>query len=169
MKAPRDFRGVWRDDDAARAVYSEAAGIQRILPRAIAVPADADDVATLVRWAAETTTPLVPRGSGSSMAGGAIGDGVIVDLSRLDTIGEVDTGSRSVRVDPGAVLGAVNERALARGLRFPVDPSSWSFCTLGGMASTNAAGARTLRVGSDRKSTRLNSSHVQPSRMPSSA
>ena len=150
MKAPRGFRGVWRDDDAARAVYSEAAGIQRILPRAIAVPADADDVATLVRWAAETTTPLVPRGSGSSMAGGAIGDGVIVDLSRLDTIGEVDTGSRSVRVDPGAVLGAVNERALARGLRFPVDPSSWSFCTLGGMASTNAAGARTVRVGSTR-------------------
>jgi len=150
VKAPRDFRGVWRDDDAARAVYSEAAGIQRILPRAIAVPADADDVATLVRWAAETTTPLVPRGSGSSMAGGAIGDGVIVDLSRLDTIGEVDTGSRSVRVDPGAVLGAVNERALARGLRFPVDPSSWSFCTLGGMASTNAAGARTIRVGSTR-------------------
>jgi len=150
VKAPRGFRGIWRDDDAARAVYSEAAGIQRILPRAIAVPADADDVATLVRWAAATTTPLVPRGSGSSMAGGAIGDGVIVDLSRLDAIGEVDAGSRSVRVGPGAVLGAVNERALARGLRFPVDPSSWSFCTLGGMASTNAAGARTVRVGSTR-------------------
>ena len=150
MKAPRGFRGIWRDDDAARAVYSEAAGIQRILPRAIAVPADADDVATLVRWAVETTTPLVPRGSGSSMAGGAIGDGVIVDLSRLDAIGEVDAAARSVRVGPGAVLGAVNERALARGLRFPIDPSSWSFCTLGGMASTNAAGARTVRVGSTR-------------------
>jgi FAD/FMN-containing dehydrogenase len=150
VKAPRGFRGIWRDDDAARAVYSEAAGIQRILPRAIAVPADADDVATLVRWAAETTTPLVPRGSGSSMAGGAIGDGVIVDLSRLDAIGDVDAAARSVRVGPGAVLGAVNERALARGLRFPVDPSSWSFCTLGGMASTNAAGARTIRVGSTR-------------------
>ena len=150
MKAPRGFRGIWRDDDAARAVYSEAAGIQRILPRAIAVPADADDVATLVRWAAERTTPLVPRGSGSSMAGGAIGDGVIVDLSRLDAIGEADAGTRSVSVGPGAVLGAVNERALARRLRFPVDPSSWSFCTLGGMASTNAAGARTLRIGSTR-------------------
>jgi FAD/FMN-containing dehydrogenase len=150
VKAPRGFRGVWRDDDTARAVYSEAAGIQRILPRAIAVPADADDVGTLVRWAAQTTTPLVPRGSGSSMAGGAIGDGVIVDLSRLDAIGEVDTDSRSIRVGPGAVLGAVNAHALERGLRFPVDPSSWSFCTLGGMASTNAAGARTVRVGSTR-------------------
>ena len=150
MKAPRDFRGVWRDDDAARAVYSEAAGIQRILPRAIAVPADADDVATLVRWAAQTTTPLVPRGSGSSMAGGAIGDGVIVDLSRLDAIGAVDADTRSIRVGPGAVLGAVNARVLEHGLRFPVDPSSWSFCTVGGMASTNAAGARTVRVGSTR-------------------
>ena len=84
------------------------------------------------------------------MAGGAIGDGVIVDLSRLDAIADVDARSRSVRVDPGAVLGVVNERALARRLRFPVDPSSWSFCTLGGMASTNAAGARTIRVGSTR-------------------
>jgi FAD/FMN-containing dehydrogenase len=84
------------------------------------------------------------------MAGGAIGDGVIVDLSRLDAIGEVDADSRSIRVGPGAVLGAVNARALEGGLRFPVDPSSWSFCTLGGMASTNAAGARTVRVGSTR-------------------
>ena len=150
MNAPTGFRGIWRSDDAARAVYSEAAGIQRIIPRAVAVPADAADVATLVRWAAETTTPLVPRGSGSSMAGGAIGDGVIVDLSRLDAIGEVDPGERSLRVGPGAVLGAVNERARASGLRFPVDPSSWAFCTLGGMASTNAAGARTVRVGSAR-------------------
>jgi FAD/FMN-containing dehydrogenase len=150
VNAPRGFRGIWREDAAARAVYSEAAGIQRIVPRAVAVPADAADVETLVRWAATTTTPLVPRGSGSSMAGGAIGDGVIVDLSRLDEIGNVDEATRSMRVGPGAILGAVNERARASGLRFPVDPSSWSFCTLGGMASTNASGARTVRVGSTR-------------------
>jgi len=62
------FRGILRDDDAARAVYSEAAGVARILPRAVAVPADAEDVATLVRWAAEHRVALVPRGSGSSMA-----------------------------------------------------------------------------------------------------
>jgi FAD/FMN-containing dehydrogenase len=150
VNAPDGFRGVWRTDDAARAVYSEAAGIQRIMPRAIAVPRDAADVETLVRWASGTGTPLVPRGSGSSMAGGAIGDGVVIDLSRLDWIDEVDRNARSVRVGPGAVLGAVNERARSSGLRFPVDPSSWSFCTLGGMASTNAAGARTVRVGSTR-------------------
>ena len=144
------FRGTVRDDAAARGVYAEAAGIQRRLPRAVAVPADAGDVVALVRWAAATGTPLVPRGSGSSMAGGAIGDGVIVDLSRLRAIGDVDVAARRVRVEPGVVLGALNAALAPRGLRFPVDPSSWGFCTLGGMASTNAAGARTVRVGATR-------------------
>ena len=145
------FRGAFRDDLPARAVYAEAAGIQRRVPRAVAVPADADDVATLVRWAADTGTPLVPRGSGSSMAGGAIGDGVVVDLSRLRAIGPIDVGGRGVRVEPGVVLGQLNAALAPHGLRFPVDPSSWSFCTLGGMASTNAAGARTVRVGATRQ------------------
>ena len=144
------FRGTFRDDLPARAVYSEAAGIARILPRAVAVPLDADDVATIVRWAAETHAPLIPRGSGSSMAGGAIGDGVIVDLSRLDTVGTPDVASRTIRCGPGAVRNAVDGAARAAGLQFPVDPSSGAFCTVGGMASTNAAGAHTLRYGSTR-------------------
>ena len=78
LRPPEEFRGPFRDDAAARAVYSEAAGIAQIIPRAVAVPVDADDVVTLVRWAAAGMVPLIPRGSGSSMAGGAIGDGVIV-------------------------------------------------------------------------------------------
>jgi FAD/FMN-containing dehydrogenase len=141
------FRGVWRDDDAARAVYSEAAGIARIMPLAVAIPADTDDVVTLVRWASSTRTPLVPRGSGSSMPGGAIGPGVIVDLGRLDTIGPIDAVSRRVSVGPGAIAAQVDRAAAAAGLRFPVDPSSWEFCTVGGMAATNAAGAHTFRFG----------------------
>src|ERR671912_2781373 len=108
MRRPALFRGTFRDDDAARAVYAEAAGIAREIPLAVAVPADADDVAQLARWASETGTPLVPRGSGSSMAGGAVGPGVVVDLSRLDVIGEVDVAARRVRVGPGALRGAVD-------------------------------------------------------------
>jgi FAD/FMN-containing dehydrogenase len=131
-------------------MYSESAGIARALPSAIAVPADADDVAALTRWAGETGVALVPRGSGTSMSGGAVGSGVIVDLSRLDAIGSVDIGSRRVIVGPGAVRGLVNARAGGAGLRFPVDPSSGAFCTIGGMASTNAAGARSLRYGATR-------------------
>lgn len=150
MQPPAEFRGLFRDDDAARAVYSEAAGIARVLPRAVAVPVDAADVAALARWATATRTPLVPRGSGSSMAGGAVGDGVIVDLSRLDGIGEVDVAERRVRVGPGAIHARVDAAARRHGLRFPPDPSSGKFCTVGGMASTNAAGAHTLRYGATR-------------------
>lgn len=150
MNSPPGFRGVFRDDDEARAVYSEAAGIGQIIPAAVAVPADADDVATLVRWAFDNRLALTPRGSGSSMASGAIGRGVIVDLSQLNGIGEVDRKRASILVGPGAICGEVNAVAENHGLRFPVEPSSTRFCTVGGMASTNAAGARSLRYGAMR-------------------
>src|SRR6476661_3994336 len=147
---PDDFRGVFRIDAEARAVYSEAAGIARVEPHAVAVPADADDVVALVRWGARERAPLVPRGSGSSMAGGAIGDGVIVDLSRIAWMDPVDRERLSVRCGPGVVRDQLDAAARAVALRFPVDPSSGAFCTVGGMASTNAAGARTLRYGAMR-------------------
>lgn len=147
---PPGFRGVFRDDEPARAVYAEAAGIARIMPAAVAVPHDADDVCALVAWARNSRTPLVPRGSGSGMAGGAIGHGVIVDLSRLDWVSEPKVGARRMWVGPGALRATVQAHAASRGLRFPVDPSSGAFCTLGGMAATNAAGARTLRYGATR-------------------
>jgi len=120
------------------------------MPAAVAVPADAEDVPALVRWAAASKTALIPRGSGSGMAGGAVGAGVIVDLSRLDAIGAIDSELRRVMVGPGALRGAVNQHAREKKLRFPVDPSSGAFCTIGGMAATNAAGAHTLRYGATR-------------------
>ena len=131
-------------------MYSESAGIARVIPAGVAVPTDADDVVALVRWAGESGTVLVPRGSGTSMSGGAVGSGLIVDLSRMDVIGGVERGRRRVTVGPGAIRGRVNAAALEQGLRFPVDPSSGAFCTIGGMASTNAAGARSLRYGAMR-------------------
>ncbi|HET7585607.1 MAG TPA: FAD-binding oxidoreductase [Gemmatimonadaceae bacterium] len=139
-----------RDDLPARAVYAEGAGIARAIPRGVAVCADADDASALVRWARETRTPLVPRGSGSGMAGGAVGQGTIVDLSRLTHVEPVDTARGRVHAQAGAVRDDVDRAARAHGLRLPVDPSSGAFCTVGGMASTNAAGARTLRYGSTR-------------------
>jgi FAD/FMN-containing dehydrogenase len=114
------------------------------------MPVDADDAAVLVRWAAEHDVPLIPRGSGSSMSGGAVGDGVIVDMSRLDGIFAPDAARRTIRCGPGAVRNAIDAAARMAGLRFPVDPSSGAFCTVGGMASTNAAGAHTLKYGSTR-------------------
>jgi len=147
---PAGFRGAYRSDDLARAIYSESAGIGRIVPAAVAVPVDADDVVTLVKWAKERSLSLVPRGSGTSMGNGAIGPGVIVDLSRMSSIDNVDLMSHSIWAGPGALRGDVNRVAHDSGLRFPVDPSSGEFCTVGGMVSTNAAGAHTLRFGATR-------------------
>ena len=135
----------------SRAVYSEGAGIARAVPQAVAVPRRPDDVVALVRWAAAACAPLVPRGSGSGMAGGAVGDEVIVDLSRLRDMHAVDHASRRVAVGPGAIRDAVNAAAQRNGLRLPVDPSSGAFCTIGGMVATNAAGPHTLRYGSMRR------------------
>lgn len=151
LTPPPGFRGVFRTDMSARAVYSEAAGIARIMPRAVAVPVNEADVAALVRWARDNQTPIIPRGSGSSMAGGAIGDGVILDLSRLRNISPVNAAERSIVVGPGVLRDEVNQAALAHQLRFPVDPSSGNFCTVGGMASTNAAGSHSLAFGSTRR------------------
>ena len=147
---PPGFRGTFREDELARAVYSEAAGIARLMPTAVAVPVDAEDVVALVKWASETGTSLIPRGSGSSMSGGAIGKGVIVDVSRISHLGRIDERERTVWADPGVLWSTLDVAARRRGLRFPVDPSSGSFCTLGGMASTNASGAHSLHYGSTR-------------------
>ena len=148
---PAGFHGIFRDDEPARAIYSEAAGIGRIIPAAVAVPQDADDVAALVKWAAKTRTALIPRGSGSSMAGGAIGAGVVVDLSRINHLSRIDTATRTVWADPGVLWSTLDVAARRRGLRFPVDPSSGKFCTIGGMVSTNASGARSLLHGPTRR------------------
>jgi len=123
--APEGFRGIFRADALACAVYSEAAGVARIVPRAVAVP----------------------RGSGSSMAGGAIGDGVIVDLARFDQIGAVDAHRRTLTVGAAVLRDRLESVANAAGLTFPVDPSSGAFATIGGMCATHAAGSRTVRYG----------------------
>jgi FAD/FMN-containing dehydrogenase len=149
-RPPSDFRGVYRDDEDARAVYSEAAGIGQIIPAGVAIPVDADDVVTLVRWAASEGVALIPRGSGSSMAGGAIGNGLIVDLGRLVWIDQPDTATNTIRCGPGALRDSIDSAARSVARIFPVDPSSGAYCTVGGMASTNSAGAHSLRYGAMR-------------------
>jgi len=145
-----EFRGYFREDMLARAVYSEAAGIARVIASAVAVPVDAEDVVALVKWAAESGTTLIPRGSGSGMAGGAVGSGVIVDLSRINHLGRIDGRDKTVWAEPGVLWSTLDVAARRKGLRLPVDPSSGNFCTLGGMVSTNAAGAHSLRFGATR-------------------
>jgi FAD/FMN-containing dehydrogenase len=85
------------------------------------------------------------------MSGGAVGDGVILDLGRLRYLGAAGAAARRIACGPGATRAAVDRAARAVGLRFPVDPSSSAFCTVGGMAATNASGAHTLAFGATRR------------------
>jgi FAD/FMN-containing dehydrogenase len=150
LGTPARFRGIFRTEADARAVYSEGAGIQRIDPLAIAVPADVDDLAALVEWARTNGASLIPRGSGSGMAGAAIGRGVIVDLSRWKHVDKTSLEENRLAVGPGVICAQADDVSRQNGLRLPIAPSSAQFCTVGGMTATNAAGAHTLAFGSMR-------------------
>ena len=147
-----EFNGVGRTDFRARAAYSEAAGIYRIIPAAVAVPSTTTALRELVRWAAHRRVALVPRGAGSGMAGGNLGRGVIVDLTSLDGCPvEVHPELRRAYTGAGVTLRDLTAEAERHGLRLPPDPSSARFATLGGMVSTNAAGPRSVQSGSARR------------------
>lgn len=146
------FRGALRGGEAERLSFSEHSGILRAIPSGVAVPKGADDVAALVRWAAATGTPLVPRGAGTGMPGGNVGAGVVVDLvTGFRGVGAVDTARRTARVEPGVTLYELNGRAAADGLHFPVDPSSGERCTFGGMIANNSGGSHTVLYGAARR------------------
>jgi FAD/FMN-containing dehydrogenase len=150
LPAP-DIKGIYRTDSRARAAYAEAAGIYRILPRAVCLPADISDLKRLVGWAAGERVALIPRGAGSAMAGGNVGDGVIVDLTRMaDQRLKIHADARRALTSTGVTLSALNAAASQDCLRLPPDPSSGRWATLGGMVATNAAGARSVRYGSVR-------------------
>lgn len=152
MLPPGNLRGIFRTDLRARAAYSEGAGIYRILPAAVCLPADVEDLRRLVCWAGDQRAALIPRGAGSAMGGGNVGDGVVVDLTRLkDRRLDVDPGSRRAVTSAGVTLGELNGEASRYQLRLPPDPSSGRWATLGGMVATNAAGARSVRYGSVRR------------------
>jgi len=151
MNGAPDIKGDFHTDDRSRALYSEGAGIYRIIPRAVALPEDEADLLVLLRWAGEHRIPLTPRGAGSSVTGSNVGKGIIVDLTRMPRTLEVHPGTLTARTSANIRWGELAEAAGKSGLRLPPDPSSGAFATLGGMVSTNASGAHSVRYGSTRR------------------
>jgi len=137
-------------DTRVRAAYSEGAGIYRIIPAGVALPRGVEELQDLVRWAADTGTPLVPRGAGSGMPGGAVGRGVVVDLSPGFHWLAPDWSHRAVWVGASVTAAQIGDAARPFGLRLAPDPSSGAFATSGGLTATNAAGPRSVRCGSVR-------------------
>ncbi len=136
------------DSRLARAMYSSDASLYRVVPAVVVRPRDVDEVLAAVAVARESGTPLTMRGAGTSIAGNAGGEGIVVDVSRhLNRVRSVDPEARTAVVDPGTVHARLQQAALGHGLRFGPDPSTHTRCTVGGMIGNNACGSRALGYG----------------------
>lgn len=107
-----------------------------------------DHVQTAVRWAASHGIPVVPRGAGSGLSGGAsaIEGGLVISLERMTAI-EIDPAARCAVVEPGAFNASVKKAAAEHGLWYPPDPSSFEICSIGGNVATNAGGLCCVKYG----------------------
>jgi FAD/FMN-containing dehydrogenase/Fe-S oxidoreductase len=136
------------DSPLARSLYASDASIYRIAPRVVVRPRDTDELVATLAVARETGVPLTMRGAGTSIAGNAIGAGIVVDTSKhLNRVLELDREARTALVQPGTVHAALQRQAVPLGLRFGPDPSTHTRCTIGGMIGNNACGSRALGYG----------------------
>jgi len=149
VAALRDVvRGEVTTSTRVRAEYSTDASNYRVVPQVVVLPRDVDDLLAVHEVARATGTPLTLRGAGTSVAGNAIGPGIVVDTSRyLNAIGEIDPEARTAVVQPGVVMSALQKAAAPHGLRFGPDPSTQNRATFGGMIGNNACGPRAVAYG----------------------
>ncbi|QMU95924.1 FAD-binding oxidoreductase [Microbacterium esteraromaticum] len=138
---------VWASA-ARRAQYSSDASNYRVPPQVVVAPRDVDDLLAVVDLARRRRVPLTMRGAGTSVAGNAIGPGIVVDTSvHLNRVREIDADGATALVEPGAVLSRINDEARVHGLRFGPDPSTHTRATIGGVLGNNACGAHALAYG----------------------
>ena len=145
-----DLRGIVAGevlcDAASLGLYATDASVNEVWPLAVIRPRTADDVEATVRWAAERQIPVHPRGAGSSLAGGSLGPGVVIDCGRfLRRI--IQTDGDEVRVQPGVVAAQLEEHLGRRTRSLGIDPSNSWVTTVGGMIGRNSSGSRFPRYG----------------------
>jgi FAD/FMN-containing dehydrogenase/Fe-S oxidoreductase len=143
-------RGVTDVDDStlARALYSSDASLYRVVPQVVVRPRHPDELDAILDASAETGTPITMRGAGTSIAGNAVGTGIVVDtLRHLNNVLSIDAEARTAVVQPGVVHADLQRAAAPYGLRFGPDPSTHTRCTIGGMIGNNACGSRALGYG----------------------
>ena len=132
-----------RFDDLTRQLYSTDASIYQIRPAGVAFPRSAAQAGAVIRKAAETNIPVTPRGAGTSLSGGAIGEGLVIDFSRHNRqISDLDIERRTVRIGTGVVLDELNAFLRPQGYCFGPDVATSSRATIGGMIANNSSGAR---------------------------
>lgn len=136
-------------DPVTLSTYQVDAGLAQGRPEAVAFPEHVDDLERIVQWANEHHVPLVARGAGTGLSGGAVPHrgGVIVEFARMNRVLELDPAGRSAVVQPGMVNQSLDEFVKTRGLYFPADPASGRSCTLGGNIGENAGGPHCFKYG----------------------
>lgn len=130
-------------DNLTRQLYATDASVYQIEPAGVAFPRSAQQAASVICAAADASVPVIPRGAGSGLSGGAVGDGLIVDFSRHNReITNLDPEKRTVNVGAGVVLDQLNAFLQPHGFCFGPDVATSSRATLGGMIANNSSGAR---------------------------
>ncbi|MDB5409753.1 MAG: glycolate oxidase, partial [Rhodospirillales bacterium] len=144
----RSVKGEVLFDAFTRGRYSTDASIYQIEPIGVVVPRDRDDVAAALAIARDEGVTVMPRGGGTSQCGQTVGPSLVLDCSKhMNRILSVDATSRRALVQPGVVLDRLNKVLRQDKLFFPVDVSTSSRATIGGMAANNSCGSRSLRYG----------------------
>ena len=130
-------------------VYEQDGSIFQVMPEIVALPGDAGQVAAVVKAAKEANVAIVPRGSGTGLAGGAVPaeGGVVLSLARLDRILRIDLENRIAVVEPGVINADVTKAVAKDGLFYAPDPSSQAACSIGGNVANNSGGPHTLAYG----------------------
>ena len=142
-------RALLVEDEDTRPYETDALTLYRQQPMAVALPGDEHEVAAVLRVCRELGLPVVARGAGTGLSGGALPHcaGVVLSLARLNRILELDPRARTARVEPGVRNLAISEAAAAHGLFYAPDPSSQVACTIGGNVAENSGGVHCLKYG----------------------
>ncbi len=144
------------EDESDRESYrnDETAYLNAGLPLAVALPTSTAEVAALVRLAAEHRMPIVPRGAGSGLSGGAAGieGGLTISMMKMNAVLEVDRENLVVVTQPGILNAELKKRVAAEGLFYAPDPASYEICSIGGNLGTNAGGLCCVKYGQTRDS-----------------
>ncbi|MBP6014295.1 MAG: FAD-binding protein [Alphaproteobacteria bacterium] len=141
--------GVIAEDDALIAYDCDALTAYRQKPLAVVLPKSADEVSAILAFCSANKLKLVPRGAGTSLSGGALplGDGILLGLSRMNRILEIDLENRCAVVQPGVTNLAITRAVEADGFYYAPDPSSQVACTIGGNVAENSGGIHCLKYG----------------------
>jgi glycolate oxidase len=141
--------GVVADDSGLAAFNGDALTAYRRKPLVCVLPKTKDEVSAVLRFAAEAGVPIVPRGAGTSLSGGALpaSDGILVSLTRMNRILEIDYENRCVVTEPGVTNLSITRAVEGRGFFYAPDPSSQIACTVGGNVAENSGGIHCLKYG----------------------